>query len=66
MSDREVTWEYRTVPLNPRDMVERGQKPEDRLNELGDEGWELAATAPMGQGPGSTVTLLILKRRVDE
>ncbi|MBS1263257.1 MAG: hypothetical protein MAG715_00431 [Methanonatronarchaeales archaeon] len=57
----EARWEYRTVPIDPRGVLE-DRSPDEKLNELGAEGWEVAASAPMETGPGSGLTLLILKR----
>lgn len=56
-------WEYKTLPLEPKGVLEGKIALEERLNELGDEGWELEGTVPMERGPGSTaLALLILKR----
>ena len=51
-------WEYKVV----MDQTPGGGM-EKRLNELGEEGWELVATSPVG-GPLASFRNLIFKREI--
>lgn len=58
-----VSWEYRTI-RPPRDETRReAEDPEDVLNELGADGWELAETIAY---EGGGTKYLVFKRPAPE
>lgn len=66
-----MQWEYKIVQLEQGGYFGDGESPtEAGLNELGDEGWELAASIASSGiklgGRGGSTTGLIFKRPVEE
>ena len=63
-------WEYRKVIQSylERSDVDRGERRKqlDELNELGSEGWELAAAVPVaGFDQETSAIMYVFKRRAD-
>jgi len=54
-----VTWEYRVLPVTSEIAGEGGETLEQRLDELGVEGWELVVV-----DSSSEATLYVFKRRL--
>lgn len=60
-------WEYKTVDNTKGWVIHKVDKnPEEKLNELGKDGWELVGTieSPFG-GDSSQTTTLIFKRPLE-
>lgn len=66
-----VKWEYKIVQLDSGNYFRDSESPtESGLNELGEEGWELAASLDSSGiklgGRGGSTTALVFKRPVED
>ena len=57
-----VQWEYKVIDITPQITGNPGQKVEETLNQMGQEGWELTAALRCSL---MEPTRLYLKRRKD-
>ena len=57
-------WIYRVLVVNKKLLSMKDKEdPEQKLNELGKEGWELVSVIPLESGGSTTGMQLFLKKR---
>ena len=62
-SDRSAHWEYKAIE-SPTELTKReSANPEDRLNELGADGWRLVETVSYD---GGGTKFLLFERRLED